>query len=167
MIISKPPYRISFFGGGTDYPFWYKKNEGLIIGTSIDKYCYITLRSLPPFFKDKHRLVWSKIETVSKFYQIKHPAIRECLKLYNIKKGVEIHHVGDLPARSRIRIKTLLFAVGLLSALNCYTNQKVSKAKLAKQAIDFEQNIIKSGWCSRSNFASHGGFLSIKIKKEF
>ena len=126
MIISKTPYRVSFFGGGTDYPYWYKKNKGLIIGTSIDKYCYITLRSLPPFFKEKHRLVWSKIETVNKFHQIQHPAIRACLKLYNIKKGVEIHHVGDLPARSGIGSSSS-FAVGLLSALNCYTNQKVSK----------------------------------------
>lgn len=165
MIISKTPYRISFFGGGTDYPYWYKKNKGLVIGTSIDKYCYITLRSLPPFFKNKHRLVWSKIETVNRFHQIQHPAIRECLKLYNIEKGVEIHHVGDLPARSGIGSSSS-FAVGLISALNCYTNKKVSKKKLAKQAINFEQNILNEVVGVQDQiFASYGGFLSIEIKK--
>lgn len=89
MIISKTPYRISFFGGGTDYPFWFKKNGGIILGSSIDKYCYITIRDLPPFFANKHRIVWSKIETVNKINKIEHPAIRECLKKFNVKKELK------------------------------------------------------------------------------
>lgn len=165
MIISKTPYRVSFFGGGTDYPFWFKKNKGLIIGTSIDKYCYITLRSLPPFFNNKHRLVWSKIETVDNYSQIEHPAIRECLKLYNIKNGLEIHHVGDLPARSGIGSSSS-FAVGLISALNCYKKNKNSKKEIAKRAIMFEQKILKEVVGVQDQiFASHGGFLSISINE--
>ena len=80
MIISKTPYRISFFGGGTDYPVWYKKYGGSVLSTTIDKYIYISLRNLPPFFKHKYRIVWSHIETVKKINQIKHEAVREMLK---------------------------------------------------------------------------------------
>ena len=100
MLISKTPYRISFFGGGTDYPSWYKNHGGSVISTTIDKYCYITARWLPPFHTEKSRIVWSKIEAVSDNSQIEHPAVRECLRYLGINDGVEIHHTGDLPARS-------------------------------------------------------------------
>ena len=100
MIISKTPYRISFFGGGTDYPSWYKKNGGSVLSVTIDKYIYISCRILPPFFKHKYRIVWSRIETVKKLNQIKHVTVQKMLKKYKIKKGLEIHYDGDLPARS-------------------------------------------------------------------
>ena len=102
MIISKTPYRISFFGGGTDYPEWYIQEGGAVLSTTIDKYCYISCRFLPPFFNIKHRIVWSHIETVSTLSEILHPAVREGLRHlgFNDAVGLEIHHQGDLPARS-------------------------------------------------------------------
>jgi D-glycero-alpha-D-manno-heptose-7-phosphate kinase len=164
MIISKTPYRISFFGGGTDYPFWFKKNGGIILGSSIDKYCYITIRDLPPFFANKHRIVWSKIETVNKLNKIEHPAIRECLKKFNVKKGIEVHHVGDLPARSGIGSSSS-FAVGLISALIEAKKIKINKKELAKQAIHFEQKILKETVGIQDQIlATYGGFLEINIK---
>ena len=96
MIVSKTPYRISFFGGGTDYPSWYVKNGGAVLSTTIDKYIYISGRHLPPFFEHKYRIVWSHVETVKKMNQIKHRAVKELLKKYKIKSGLEIHYDGDL-----------------------------------------------------------------------
>ena len=98
MIITKTPYRISFFGGGTDYPQWYKEFGGKVIATTFDKYCYISIRYLPPFFDHKYRIVYSEIESVDGINEIKHPSVKEVLKYYNCKKGLEIHHDGDLPA---------------------------------------------------------------------
>ena len=100
MIISKTPYRISFFGGGTDYPAWYLKEGGIVLSTTIDKYCYISCRILPPFFENKHRIVWSHIENVSSISEILHPAVREGLRYlgFDDNIGLEIHHQGDLPA---------------------------------------------------------------------
>ena len=100
MIVSKTPYRISFFGGGTDYPKWYLKNGGAVLSSAIDKYIYISCRKLPPFFKHKYRVAWSIIETVNKVNQIKHKPTREMIKMFDIKDGLEIHYDGDLPARS-------------------------------------------------------------------
>src|SRR5262245_58817894 len=100
MIISRTPYRISFFRGGTDYPAWFKEHGGSVLATSINRYCYITCRFLPPFFKHRSRIVWSKIELVNRKTEIVHPIIREALQYLQIEDGVEIHHEGDLPARS-------------------------------------------------------------------
>ena len=95
MIISKTPYRISFFGGGSDYPAWYVKNGGKVISSTIDKYIYISCRYLPPFFRHKYRIVWSRIESVKNIEQIKHQAVKQMLKESKIKKGLEIHYDGD------------------------------------------------------------------------
>jgi Predicted kinase related to galactokinase and mevalonate kinase len=100
MIISRTPYRISFFGGGTDYPVWYEKHGGAVLATTIDKYCYLTCRYFPPFFEHKFRIVWSKIENCADAQKINHPAVREILNFLKLERGIEIHHVGDLPARS-------------------------------------------------------------------
>tara|TARA_Y100000294_G_scaffold79487_1_gene74707 strand:+ start:80 stop:502 length:423 start_codon:yes stop_codon:yes gene_type:complete len=117
MIISKTPYRISFMGGGSDYPEWYIKNGGLTLSTTIDKYIYISCRNLPPFFKHKYRIVWSQLEQVKKIGHIKHNVIREMLKHYKIKNGLEIHYDGDLPARSGMGSSSV-FVVGLMNLLN-------------------------------------------------
>ena len=100
MILSRTPFRISFFGGGTDYPAWYRQHGGAVLATSVDKYCYLTCRYLPPFFEHKHRIVYSYIEKVGSIDEIKHPAAREVLRFMNVTSGVEIHHDGDMPARS-------------------------------------------------------------------
>ncbi|MBF0479979.1 MAG: kinase, partial [Candidatus Omnitrophica bacterium] len=95
MIISRTPFRVSFFGGGTDYPQWFKEHKGAVLATTINKYCYITCRYLPPFFDHKSRIIYSKMEHVNKLSDIQHPAAREVLKFLKIKQGVEIHHDGD------------------------------------------------------------------------
>ena len=102
MIVSKTPFRVSFFGGGTDYPSWFEKNNGSVLSTTIDKYLYISARYLPPFFDHKHRIIWSKVELVNKVSDIHHPLIREGLKMMNFNKklGFDLHYQSDLPARS-------------------------------------------------------------------
>ena len=117
MILSRTPFRISFFGGGTDYPAWYRQHGGAVLATSIDKYCYLTCRHLPPFFEHKHRLVYSYIEMVGSLDDIKHPAAREVLRFMKVTSGVEIHHDGDLPARSGMGTSSA-FTVGLLQVLH-------------------------------------------------
>ena len=132
MIISKTPYRISFFGGGTDYPSWYKKNGGSVISATIDKYIYISCRKLPPFFNHKYRIVWSHIETVKKLKQIKHKVVREMLNKYKIKEGLEIHYDGDLPARSGMGSSSV-FVVGLMNLFNHFKNMNIKKKKIGRR----------------------------------
>jgi D-glycero-alpha-D-manno-heptose-7-phosphate kinase len=114
MIISRTPYRISFFGGGTDYPAWYKQHGAAVLSTSINHYCYLHCRLLPPFFEHHSRVIWSKIEEVVHHSNIQHPAVRAILEYLNINQGIEIHHQGDLPARSGLGSSSA-FTVGLLN----------------------------------------------------
>ena len=116
MIISKTPFRVSLFGGGTDYPDWYRKNGGAVIGTTIDKYCYLSVRYLPPFFEHKHRVVWSNIELVNHIDEIQHPAVRAIMGEMDVERGMEISYNADLPARSGLGSSSS-FSVGLLNAL--------------------------------------------------
>ena len=111
MIITKTPYRISFFGGGSDFPLYYRKFGGCVIGSTINKFCYISLRELPPFFKNKHRIVWSKIQLPNTISEIKHPCIKGVLNYFKIKHGIEIHHQGDLPAFSGIGSSSIPFLI--------------------------------------------------------
>ena len=142
MIISRTPFRISFFGGGTDYPVYYQENGGAVLATAINRYCYINLRYLPPFFEYNHRIVYSKIEIVNKIDQIQHPSVRECFRYMNVQKGLEIHHDGDLPARSGLGSSSS-FTVGLLNALFALKGKLVSKDNLAEAAIHVEQEMIR------------------------
>lgn len=161
MIISRTPFRISFFGGGTDYPAWYKKNEGAVLSTTIDKYCYISIRYLPPFFEHKHQIVYSLIERVKNIDEIRHPSVKVLLKLFKIGKGVEIHHDGDLPARSGIGSSSA-FTVGMLNALYALKGSIVSQKELAKQAIRVERDILKENVGSQDQVAvAYGGFNKI------
>ena len=164
MIISKTPYRISFFGGGTDYPSWYIKNGGAVLSTTIDKYIYISCRYLPSFFEHKYRVVWSKIETVKEINEIKHRAVREILKYYKIKNGLEIHYDGDLPARSGMGSSSV-FVVGLMNLFNNFQGRKIKKKILAQKSIYFEQKILKEAVGSQDQVAvSYGGFNKIIFK---
>jgi len=161
MIISKTPFRVSFFGGGTDYPSWYENNGGVVLSTTIDKYCYISVRYLPQFFEHKHRIVYSKIENVKYINKIQHPIVRTLLKLSNIKKGLEIHHDGDLPARSGIGSSSA-FTVGMINSLCALKGKIVSKDYLAKQAIFVERHILKENVGSQDQVAvAYGGFNKI------
>src|SRR5579862_3424973 len=134
MIISRTPFRISFLGGGTDYPAWYRMHGGAVLGTTINKYCYITCRFLPPFFEHRLRVVYSKIEDCQSIDEITHPAVREVLRYLNIERGVEIHHDGDLPARSGLGSSSA-FTVGLMHALYALKGQMPDKQRLAKESI--------------------------------
>ena len=164
MIISKTPYRISFFGGGTDYPAWYLRNGGAVISTTIDKYIYISCRKLPPFFKHKHRVLWSLNEKVKKISQIKHKPTREMMKMLKIKDGLEIHYDGDLPARSGMGSSSV-FVVGLMNALYNYLGKKIDKKNLSNKSIIFEQKNLKEIVGSQDQIAAaYGGFNKIIFK---
>ena len=165
MIITKTPYRISFFGGGSDYPQWYKKHGGSVLSTTIDKHIYITCRYLPDFFKHKYRIVWSKIEMVKNVNQIKHPAVKKMLKYLKINKGLEIHYDGDLPARSGMGSSSC-FVVGLMKALYKIKNIEISNIDLTKRSIYFEQNIMNEIVGSQDQVvATYGGFNKIIFNK--
>jgi len=166
MIISRTPFRISFFGGGTDYPVWYKKHKGAVLSTSINKYCYISCRYLPQFFDHKHRLVYSKFENIHEIDEIQHPAIREVFRFMNIEKGLEIHHDADLPGKSGLGSSSS-FTVGLLNALYALRGQMVSKERLANEAVYIEQNMIRENVGSQDQFASSfGGFNKIIFNED-
>lgn len=163
MIISRTPFRISFFGGGTDYPSWYLKYGGSVLSTSIDKYCYITCRTLPPFFEHKLRIVYSKMEQCGHFREIRHPAVRETIRFLNLDKGLEIHHDGDLPARSGMGSSSS-FTVGLLHALYAHEGIMPSKKQLALESIHIEQNMIRETVGSQDQVcAAYGGLNLVKF----
>lgn len=164
MIISKTPYRISFFGGGTDYPEWYLKSGGEVLSSTINKYLYLSCRHLPEFFSHRFRIVYSTIELVKKIDEINHPVVKMALKkYYKNKLGLEIHYDGDLPSKSGMGSSSV-FVVGLLNILNKYMDNKIGKKKLAMQSIFFEQKLLKEVVGSQDQVAaSYGGFNSIKF----
>lgn len=161
MVITKTPYRISFFGGGTDYPQWYQKHGGAVLSTTIDKYCYITCRTLPPFFNNRYVIAWSHIETVSTISEILHPAVREGLKFmgFNGDNGLEIHHQGDLPARAGMGSSSS-FSVGLIKALTAHQGKMIGRHELAMKAIELEQNLLKENVGSQDQVAAAYGGLN-------
>ena len=163
MIITRTPYRISFFGGGTDYPEWFREHGGAVLATTINKYCYITCRRLPPFFEHKHRIVYSRIENVKDIDDIQHPAVRAVLNWANVTDGIEIHHDGDLPARSGLGSSSS-FTVGLLHALQGLNGKMAYKDRLATDAIHVEQNVIGENVGSQDQVsAAFGGFNHIEF----
>jgi D-glycero-alpha-D-manno-heptose-7-phosphate kinase len=163
MIITKTPYRISFFGGGTDLNQWFSENGGAVISTSIDKYCYISCRFLPKFFDHKYRFVYSQIEDVLKIDEIKHPAIKGLLQHLDWEDGIELHHDGDLPARSGLGSSSS-FTVGMLNALSALKGNHISKYELAKQAIHIEQKVLNENvGCQDQIAAAFGGFNKIEF----
>jgi D-glycero-alpha-D-manno-heptose-7-phosphate kinase len=137
MIISRTPFRVSFFGGGTDYPDWFQEHGGAVLATTIDKYCYISVRELPPFFDHRFRVVYSIVENVKEVAEITHPAVRAVLQRLEVSKGLEIHHDGDLPARSGLGSSSA-FTVGLLHAVHALRGRHTSKEALASEAIHVE-----------------------------
>lgn len=166
MIITSTPFRISFFGGGTDYPVWFREHGGTVLATTINRYCYITCRFLPPFFDYKHRVVWSRVETVNEIDEIAHPAVREAMRFLDIRQGVEIHHDGDLPARSGLGSSSA-FSVGILHALHALQGRMVSKAELAQQAIHLEQKLLKEDVGVQDQIVTaHGGLNVVELEPE-
>ena len=161
MIITRTPFRVSFFGGGTDYPSWYRVYGGAVLGTTINKYCYISCRYLPPFFEHRFRIVYSKTETCRIIDEISHPAVREILRYLKINRGVEIHHDGDLPARSGLGSSSA-FTVGLLNALYGLKGHMASQQQLATESVYIEQELLKEAVGSQDQtLAAYGGFNQI------
>lgn len=157
MVISRTPFRISFFGGGTDYPAWYRQHGGAVLATTINKYCYLTSRYLPPFFEHRYRIVYSKIEDCLSIDDIVHPAAREVLRFLKFDRGVEIHHDGDLPGRSGMGSSSA-FTVGLLHAMYALKGEIVSKRQLARESIHIEQEVLKETVGSQDQVcAAYGG----------
>jgi D-glycero-alpha-D-manno-heptose-7-phosphate kinase len=161
MIISRTPFRVSLFGGGSDYPKWYREYGGAVMGFAINKYCYISIRPLPPFFEHRHRIVYSVVENVSEIKEIKHPAVRAVMQDQKIDVGLEIHHDGDLPARSGLGSSSS-FTVGMLNALYALRGGMIDKRKLAQEAIRIEQQVIGEEVGSQDQiWAAFGGINRI------
>ncbi|MBF0401198.1 MAG: kinase [Magnetococcales bacterium] len=161
MIISRTPFRISFFGGGTDYPAWYQEQGGAVISVAINKYCFITLRHLPPFFEHSYRIRCYLNEEVNAIDEIKHPSVRECLRFMKVDRGVEIVHSADLPSRSGLGSSSS-FTVGLLHALYTLMYKMPTKRELALNAIYVEQELIKENVGSQDQTeAAFGGLNRI------
>ena len=163
MIISRTPFRVSFFGGGTDYPDWFREHGGAVLATTIDKYCYISVRELPPFFDHRFRVVYSIVENVKEIGEIAHPAVRAVLERLAVDKGLEIHHDGDLPARAGLGSSSA-FTVGLLRAVHALRGRHTSKEALASEAIHVEQCMLREPVGLQDQIsAAFGGFNHIAI----
>lgn len=164
MIITKTPFRMSFFGGGTDIPSFFNEYGGSVISTTFDKFCYVNVRHLPPFMPYMSELVHSKIERVNDFEEIEHPLIREAMRLHDIHE-IRLTYEGDLPARTGLGTSST-FAVGMLNAFCALKGKYMSKEMLAKEAIMLERNILKEkgGWQDQIA-AAYGGLNRIDFKE--
>lgn len=163
MIITKAPFRMSFFGGGTDYPPFFAKHGGSVISTTFDKYCYISVRHLPRFFEYRNQLTYSQIERVRRVDELKHPMVRNAMKYLNMNE-LGISYDADLPARSGLGSSSS-FAVGLLQAFHALKGQYVDNYKLAKEAIYLERTLCAEdgGWQDQIA-AAYGGFNRIDFE---
>lgn len=164
MIISRTPLRVSFFGGGTDYPVFYEENGGAVLSTSINKYSYVICRYLPPFFNYKYVIRYREREETNTISGIQHPSARECLNFINLgNPGVEIQHNADLPAMSGLGSSSA-FTVGLLNALYALKGEMRTKRQLALDAIHVEQDMIKENVGSQDQTTTaFGGFNKIEF----
>ena len=166
MIITRTPYRCSLFGGGTDYPSWYKEHGGSVLTGTIDKYCYLSVRYMPAFLGFKYNACWSKMERVNELEDIEHSGVRGCLQYMGIDDGFEVNHAGDLPARSGLGSSSA-FTVGMLHALHALNGRHVSKAQLAREAIEVEQVVLKETVGIQDQIqCAHGGFNRIEIYRD-
>lgn len=166
MIITRTPYRCSFFGGGSDYSRWYKEHGGMVLTTTIAKYCYLSARYMPAFLGYKYNACWSKMERVNSLDELVHSGIRGCLQYMGIDEGFEVNHAGDLPARSGLGSSSA-FTVGMLHALHALNGRHVSKAQLAREAIEVEQVVLKETVGIQDQIeCAHGGLNLIEIHRD-
>ncbi len=163
MIMTRTPFRISLFGGGTDYPAWYKDHEGMVLSTTINKYCHIHCRYLPPYFNYKFLLRYYLREETNTIDEIKHPSVRECLRYLNINRGVEMVHTGDIPAQAGMGSSSA-FTVGLLTALYALTGRMATKRQIVRDALHIEQDVLGENVGSQDQVAAaFGGFNKIEF----
>jgi len=166
MLISRTPYRFSFYGGGLDYPEWYKEKKSRVLCAGLDYYCYQTARRLPPFFSHKYRAAYSRVELAKDINEIEHPSIREVFRKYGEDQSLEVSYVGDLPARSGIGSSSA-FTVGLINSLTALNGKFIGREKLANAAIEIEQKVIneKVGFQDQCA-AAFGGFVIVEADKQ-
>ena len=156
MIITQTPFRISFFGGGTDFPEYYEDNGGAVLSTTFDKYCYVNMRHLPEFFDYKNEFCYSIIERTTSIEEIKHPAIKEAMKMMKMQ-NIRLSYEADLPARTGLGTSSS-FAVGMLNAFYALKGQYASKKQLADEAIYLERVLCKeAGGIQDQIAAAYGG----------
>lgn len=165
MIITQTPFRMSFFGGGTDFPEFYREHGGAVLSTTFDKYCYVNVRHLPRFFDYSTELSYAKTERVTNVEDIEHPAIREAMKYLNMHE-IRLTYEADLPARSGLGTSSS-FAVGMLNAFYALKGKYADKKRLADDAIYLERTLCKeSGGIQDQIAASFGGFNRISFDSE-
>ena len=163
MVITKTPFRISFFGGGSDFPEWYTKHGGRTLSATIDKYAYVTIRFLPPFFEHRTQVVWSKVERVVSNSDIEHPAVAGALRYLGIEEGLSIHYDGDLPARTGMGTSSS-FMVGLLHAIYALKSIDANRMSIAINATHVEREVIgEVGGVQDQMAASFGGLNRLVI----
>ena len=163
MVISRTPFRVSFFGGGTDYPEWYRRHGGAVLATTINKYCYISCRYLPPFFEHRFRIVYIKSENCKAIDEISHPVVRGVLQHLEWTRGLEVHHDADLPARGGVGSSSS-FTVGMLNALAALRGGIISKRDLALESLHMEQEVLKETVGSQDQIsAAYGGLNHIRF----
>ena len=163
VIIARTPYRISFFGGGTDYPAWFREHGGRVLSATINRYCHITCRFMPPFFDFKSRVVWSHIEVLRENRDVLHPVLKALFDHMGLDQGIELTHNGDLPAQSGLGSSSS-FTVCALHALHALQGTMVTKRDLAHQAIHVEQELLRENVGIQDQIAAaHGGFNRIDI----
>lgn len=160
MIITRTPFRISFFGGGTDYPGWYRQHGGAVLSTSINKYCYITVRHLSELFPFRYRIRYTRQEETQHVHEIEHMSVRECLQFLNLgNTRLEVQHNADLPAMTGLGSSSS-FTVGLLNALYALDGKEVAKQQLAEEAIHVEQERLAENVGSQDQTAAAFGGLN-------
>jgi D-glycero-alpha-D-manno-heptose-7-phosphate kinase len=165
MIITQTPVRISFLGGGTDYPEYFSRYGGATLSTTIDRYTYVTVSPLTRFFDHRIRISYSKTELCSTVDEIQHPSVRECLRFMNIEEGVEIAVVSDLPARTGLGSSSC-FTVGLLHALYAFQGKMVSREQLAMEAVHVEREMIKERVGLQDQYTcACGGLLHLEFRE--
>ena len=163
MIISQTPVRISFFGGGTDFPEYFSRFGGAVLSTTIDKYCYLAVSYLSNFFNYRIKVSYSRTELAADLEEIEHPAARECLRYAGIKSQIELNYFSDLPARTGLGTSSS-FVVGLLNSLYAYQGRRVSSRRLAGEAVYVERDLIKENVGLQDQYAAAlGGFNYIKF----
>lgn len=160
MVITLTPFRMSFFGGGTDFPGFYNEHGGAVISTTFDKYCYVNVRHLPPFFEYSTELSYSKIERVKNIDEINHPSIRECMRYLDMR-DIRLTYEADLPAKSGLGTSSS-FAVGMLNAFYSLKGKYKSKRELADDAIYLERELCNEAGGVQDQIAvAFGGFNRI------
>lgn len=166
MILARTPFRVSFLGGGTDYPAWYREHGGAVLSTTIAHYCNLMVRRLPPFFEYRHRVAWSELEHVSNLSDIRHPAARAVLERFGLREGLSVTHDGDLPARSGLGSSSA-FTVGLLHAMHALEGRMPTKEGLAQEAIQIEQEALREAVGLQDQVAcAYGGLNAVRIAQD-